>query len=339
MDTAATPTPALALRQWLLGAWASQALSVMARLNLADHLVPGSCSCATLAERTGTHAPSLGRVLRALVSVGVLTEDAAGCFALTPMGELLRADVPGSLHAYACMISDDWSWRAAGDMLHTVQTGQPALHHLFGLSLFEYLTQHPDEAARWNAAMAGRSAQEHAALLATYDFSGCATVVDVGGGSGAFLAALLGAYPALRGVLFDLPTVVEAARPALAQAGVLHRCALVGGDFFGTIPAGGSLYLLKRVLHDWTDAHAIALLRRCRAALRPTSRLLVIEGLVSPDSGGLLDKLLDLRLLVNFEGRGRTEAEQRALLTAAGFEVTRVLPTAAGISVLESVPC
>ncbi len=278
-------------------------------------------------------------MLRALAGLGLFAEEGEGRFRLTALGEPLRAGVPGSVRGYAVLVGEPMVWRSWGGILHSLRTGQPAFDHAFGAPLFEYLAAHPEEARVFDEAMTGRSAAEIAAVLAAYDFSGAGTVVDVGGGQGALLAAVLEADPRARGVLFDRPHVVAAARARLATAGLVPaRCHLVEGDFFGAVPPGGDLYVLKRIIHDWDDGRARSILRNCRAAVPEAGRLLLVELVVPPGDEPSDAKLLDLLMLVYAGGRERTEAEYRDLLASAGFGLTRVVPTASCVSVVEAVP-
>jgi hypothetical protein len=224
------------------------------------------------------------------------TEDTDGRFALTPLAEGLRTDAPGSLRAYAVMLGEDWHWRAWGELLHSVRIGQSAFEHTFGRDVFGYFGEHPEAARVFNAAMTSRTGQENAAVTAAYDWP-AGMIVDVGGGQGALLAAILARTPGARGVLFDLPHVVAAAGELIEGAGLTARCELVAGDFFERVPAGGDLYLLKRVIHDWDDGRAAAILRCCRAAMgeRGSSRLLVIEHVLPPGNAPSWGKLLDLQ--------------------------------------------
>ena len=336
---AGTEPPERALMRLLSGAWVAQAIFVAAKLGIADLLREGPRSAADLAAAAGAHAPSLHRVLRALAGIGIFAADAQGRFALTPMAEPLRSDAPGSLRAYAVMNGERWVWRSWGEIEHSVRTGRPAFEHVFGAPLFEYYAAHPEAGRVSSDALRALSAADDAAILAAYDFPAGGTVVDVGGGQGSLLAAVLAARPGLRGVLLDRPPVVEMARGRLEAAGVAGRCDLVAGDFFAAVPAGGDVYLLKKVLHDWGDEDARAILARCRAAMPDTGRLLVAEPVVPEGNRPSEAKWLDLLMLVYAGGRERTEAEHRELLASAGFAPGRVLPTASGVSLIEAQPC
>jgi hypothetical protein len=340
---APSPTPAEALAHLLYLFRVSRVAQVAAKLDLADLLRDGPRAPADLVAATGTDADALRRLLRALAGFGVFAEDGAGRFGLTPLAEPLCSDAPGgSLRDFAILLGEPESWRAWGALEHSVRTGRPAFEHVFDQPLFDYLAANPGPARLFDAAMASRSAREAAAFVAAYDLSGLTgTVVDVGGGRGTLLAAVLRANPALSGVLFDLPHVAEAAREALAAAGLAARCRIETGDFFERVPAGGEAYLLHKVIHDWDDARAGRILAHCRAAMPPRGggRLLLLEAVVPPGNAPHMAKLLDLSMLVWPGGRERDEAEYRALLAAAGFALARVVPTASpAVSVVEAVP-
>jgi hypothetical protein len=322
----------------IFGKWVSQALSVVARFRVADHLAGGPKTAAELARLTDTKPGPLYRVLRALGGVGVLAEDADGRFALTPVGEYLRSDVPGSLRPIAIYCCDPWSWQAWGGLAESVRTGETAFNRVLGCGPWEYLKDHPDEAATFNEGMIGFSQQMAGPVTKAYDFSQFHTVVDVGGGHGALLTAILKANPNVRGVVYDLPQVVEGAGPALRAAGLADRCRAMGGDFFQEVPSGGDAYLMKHIIHDWNDAKATEILRNCRKAMKSTAKLLLAEIVIPPAGVPSPGKLLDLEMLVICDGKERTEAEYRALLAGAGFRLTRVIPTEAPVSIIEGEP-
>src|SRR5215467_160263 len=336
MSTDATPS-ALALLQQALGFWISRAICVVARLGIADLLKDGPLDTATLAAAAGVHGPSLYRVLRTLASVGIFAEGADGCFGLTSQAEPLRRDAPDSIRDYILLVGEAWYSGPADYLLHSVQTGRPAFERVHGADFFTFLARDPAAAAVFDAAMTSRSAQENAAIATACDFSGLGTLIDVGGGHGSCLAAILRANLGLRGVLFDRPQVVTEARPQLEAAGLGERCAVVAGDFFVSLPAGGDAYMLKRVLHDWDDERAGAILRHCHRAMPAHGRLLVIELVLPPGNAPSLGKLFDLLMLVDLGGRERTEADFRTLLAGAGFELTAITPTPSLVSVVEGV--
>ncbi len=332
-----TVPPPATLLQMMTSYWVSQALYVAAKLGVADLLADQPQAVEDLAAATQTDALSLKRVLRALASVGVFTEARPGTFALTPLAALLRTGTPGSMRALAIMYAEE-QYRAWGDLLHSVRTGQPAFEQQFGTSYFAYLAQHPQAGQVFNEAMTGWTTQLVGAVIDTYDFSPFTTIVDVGGSYGTLLAAILRSNPAARGVLFDQPHVVAAAAEQLARAGVAERCTTVGGDFFVDVPAHADAYLLAQILHDWNDERSVAILQQCRRAMPAHGKLLVIELVLPPGEEPFVGKWLDLHMLVMVGARERTSAEYEALFQAAGLELVRVVPTPAGPSVVEAVP-
>jgi len=268
----------------------------------------------------------------------VFTEMHDGRFALTPMAEALRSDVPGSLHPMVLFNAGPMMWRSWGSLVHAVQTGEPAFDHAHGVDLFEYFRSHPDEWAIFNQLMMNQTAPVTRAVAAAYDFSPCRTIVDVGGGGGALALGLLEAYPHLRGIVFDQPAIAAGARQAIESAGLTDRCEAVGGDFFAAVPEGGDTYLAKYILHDWDDERCVAILRACRRAVPKDGRLLVIELMIPPGEAPSYAKSQDVNMLVGLTGRERTEAEYRALFEAAGFTLTRTIPAHGELHVIEGLP-
>lgn len=320
------------------GAWVSQAIAVAAKLRLADLMTDGSRSVDELARETATHSPSLYRLLRALASVGVFAEDEQGQFGLTPLAAGLRSDVSGSVRALCEMRGEPWYWGAWGELLYSVRTGETAFNQVHGKGLFTFLEQDPAALSLFAQAMGSLSGTEIAAILAAYDFSPASTVIDVGGGHGVLLAAILQANPGVRGILFDRPAAVARARGVLESAGIAGRCEVFGGSFFDAVPEGGDIYILKSVIHDWEDDRAAAILRSCRRAMDVDARLLLIERVIPPGNTPALGKWMDLNMLVAAGGRERTEVEYRSLCANAGFELTRLVPTAVEVSLIEAAP-
>jgi O-methyltransferase domain len=319
----------------------SQALYVAATLGVADHLADGPATPESLAAATATHAPSLRRVLRLLASAGVFAERDDGRFELTPVGSFLRSG-PGSARAAAQLFGGPMVWSAWGDLLKTVRTGEPAFHRVFQTDSFGYFDAHPDEAAVFDEAMSSFTAMVSVAVAAVYDFSGMRALIDVGGSDGTLLAGILRQSPHLRGTVFDLPRLAERARRRIAEASLGERFDFVSGDFFESVPAGYDAYLLKHVIHDWNDADALRILARCRQAMGPTAKLLIVEGVYPPriddsdESRGAAAN--DVNMLVCTGGRQRSEAEFRALYAAAGLRLTRLVPTLAMSRVIEGEP-
>lgn len=330
------PLPEVML-QMITGAWVAQAVYVAAKLGLADRLVDGPRRTEDLAVATGSHPPSLARLLRALASVGVFTEIAPATFALTPLADLLRSDTPDSLRALA-IVDNEELYQAWGDLLGSIRTGQPAFERHFGMPVFAYFAAHPEVDRVFNEAMTSYTGRLAEAVPAVYDFSAFRTIVDVGGSYGTLLAAILQCTPGARGVLFDQPHVIAAAEAHLAAVGVTERCTTVGGDFFTAVPAGGDAYLLSQVLHDWDDERAATILRQCRRVMPAHGKLLIVEIVIPPGDAPSFGKWLDLHMLAIPGGRERTAEEYATLLNDAGFAFTRAVPTLPGPSVVEAVP-
>ena len=330
-----TNSPDPQLLQMLMGFRITQLLHVAATLGVADALAKGEKSAVELAADFSCDAESLYRLLRALANVGVLAESSGQRFELTALGDGLRSDETNSLRPIAMLYGQPWLWNAYGELLHSVRTGEPALEHTHGQRLFEYLDAHGPAADSFNAAMTSFSAQETAAILNAYDFSSATHLVDVGGGHGRLLAAVLDAHPRLRGTLFDLPQVVGGANE-LRRFGT--RCAIEGGDFFTALPGAGDVYLLKSVVHNWPDGKASQILQRCREAMGREGRLLLIERVVGEPAEASEAKLFDINMLVVLGGRERTRSEYAALLERAGFQLTRVAPSQSPLSVIVAQP-
>jgi ubiquinone/menaquinone biosynthesis C-methylase UbiE len=325
-------SPAAVMLRLLTGSWVTQSLHVAAALGIADRLAEGPANSAELAAAAGTHEPSLRRLLRYLAGLGVLEGDDAEGFRLTAVGELLRADIPGSVRDRA-LTYGTWNYQAFGELLHTIRTGQPGFEHVFGTHPYDHLTRHPETARSFDRQMQMMT-EFFAGIPAAYDFSDVGTVVDVAGGSGTLLATVLTAAPHARGILFDADHVVEAARDGLAECGVLDRCELVGGDFLDSVPSGGDVYTLSRILHNWDDERCQDLLANCRAAMRPGATLLIVEHVV-PETDPPVSLLgLDLNMLTLFGGCERTATEFRILLDKAGFDLTGQHPLSLDHAVL-----
>jgi len=334
--TGENPSPP-ALFEMATAYWLSQAIYVAAKLGIADLLRDGPQSCVALATSTGSDAPSLFRLMRALSSVGVFAHLGRGRFALSRLAEPLQTDVHGSLRAMVITIGEI-HYQACGSLLHSVQTGSPAFNSVFGTSLFDYLQQNVDAADTFNQGMANVSSMLAYAVLMAYDFAGISSIVDVGGGQGNLLEKILQFTPDITGTVFDTASTIERAKQGLGNDTRSRCCSYVIGDFFSSVPQGADAYLLCGVIHDWDDRRAIRILRNCRRAMARTGRLLIID-MVVPDTDAMsFSKLLDLNMLAMTGGRERTKAEFHALLDAAGYELTRIIPTVAPQSVLEAVP-
>jgi hypothetical protein len=330
--------PQVAFMQMINGYWVSQAIYVAAKLGIADQLKDGPKHCEALAARTGAHTRSLYRLLRGLASLGIFTETEPNCFALTPSAQFLRSDTPESLQAVALMSGEE-HYRAWGDLLHSVKTGENAFEQVYGMPIFPYYAQHPESAQIFDRAMTGYSSTETEAVVASYDFSAIRTLVDVAGGHGSLLISILQANPHLQGILFDQAMVIEGAPPLIQAGGVADRCDVAAGDFFESVPKGGDAYILKHIVHDWGDEQAIAILKCCREVIPNTGKLLIVEQVIPPGNEPFMGKFLDLNMLVMCPGGcERTEAEYRTLLAQAGFQLTQIIPTQTFASVIEGRP-
>jgi len=316
----------------------STALSLAAELGVADLLVDGPRSSKELAQATTTHPRALYRVLRLLSMLGVFTEVQPDQFDLTPIGQLLQSKRPDSMRSWVRMINSKAWLHTYAEASYSLQTGEPAFKRAVGAELFEYLTAHPDEGAIFNEAMDDITRTDTAAILEAYDFSGIDKLVDLGGGQGGLITAILQTYPDMSGVLFDQPQVAEAARPAITESGLAQRCDIVGGDFFSSVPTEGDAYLLKWIIHDWRYDQASTILQNCHDVMKQTARLLVIETVIPEGDAFNPGKLVDFAMLTGLGGQERTEAEYAHLLNEAGFHLNKVVPTSSPMSVIEAIP-
>jgi hypothetical protein len=322
------------------GYLSTQLLYVAARLRLADLLRGGPRSSAELAASTGTRPETLHRVLRGLVVDGALDEDADGRFRVTDAGRLLESDRPDSMWG-AVMARGELYYQAAGALLETVRHGGAAFHHAHGVDFFDALAARPGGGAAFHSSMTARSQQETAEIVRVYDFSLFKHVVDVGGGRGLLVSAILKMYPRVRATLFDRPEALADVPIVLDTAGVGSRCTVAPGDFFSGVPAGGDLYVLSRVLHDWEDDAAIRILKSCRQAMSDTAVLLIAETVLplrARDKPAAIR--MDLHMLTLLNGKERTLGEFEQVLRQSGFYLKRVVPLEerAGITLLEALP-
>ncbi|MEE8400971.1 MAG: methyltransferase [Candidatus Hydrothermarchaeaceae archaeon] len=258
-------------------------------------------------------------------------------FTLTPLAELLRSDEPDSLHSMAIMHGEDWEWKTWGDIIHSVKTGESAFDRVFGQDLFSYLESNSEAASIYDKSMRGVASQISGAVTAAYNFSGIHKLVDVGGGDGTFLTAILNANPTMQGIVYERPQVIERTREVIKAAKLESRCECTKGDFFQSVPGGGDAYIPMRIIHDWDDEHATNILKNIHSAMTENSKLLIVEMVIPSGNQPFFGKLLDIEMLVLGGGKERTEAEYRALLKAAGFKLTKIVPTESPMSVIEGV--
>lgn len=331
--------PERALLRMAQGYQLSQALFVAAKLGVADILADGALPVGPLAEAVGAREAELRRVLRALIAAGVFVELADGRIDLNDAGRALQASAPAKTRDVVINFGEEM-YRAFGDLLHSVRTGETAFEMVYGQPLFEYYGSHPEAEASGSARMTARSLPVTSELARSEMLGAVSTITDVGGGVGTVVAALLQQHAHLRGVVYERPTVVPLARAYLAEQGVADRCDVVAGDFFESVPHGSDVYLLKSVLHDWDDQRCLTVLGNCRAVMQPTSRVAIVEFVLpdrmSADPAGLPAALLDLIMLAYAGGRERTESEFRDLLRQAGLRLERVTALDAGPSILEA---
>ena len=337
-STSQAMPPHAELIQMGTASWVSGVVYAAAKLGLADELATGPKSAAELADAMHMHAPSLHRLMRALASLGILTESDGQRFALTHLGEALKTDAPGSARATLIAFGGEWFSRGWSEIMYSLETGKTGFEKAFGMPVFEYLAQHPEEASYFSAAMVGFHGAEPPAVAEAYDFSAFDVVVDVGGATGNMLAAILSDHAGPRGVLFDRPHVVGDASALLKARGVEQRVTIEPGDFFETVPAGGDAYLLSHIIHDWNEDQCLTILGHCRKVIKPDGRLLIVETVLPTGDTPHPGKVLDIVMLVIPGGQERTEAEYASLLGKAGFRLSRVVPTASAVSVVEAVP-
>jgi hypothetical protein len=328
--------PEVALLQLGTGYWVSQSLYVAARLGVADLLKDGPAGVEDLARATGTQPAPLFRLMRVLASVGVFAEEGERRYKLTPLSEQLLSG-PKSMRPMLIHLGEAPSWRAWGELLHSVETGKTAFPHANGAEVFPFYAAHPESAEPFNEAMTAYSNVVTAAVVGAYDFSPFHKIVDVGGGHGHLLASILKAAPEASGVIFDLPAVVEGARARVEAEGLAGRCEVSGGDFFESVPEGGDAYVLKTIIHDWDEERALSILRNVHRAMKDEGKLLLVETVIEDGDGPPFSKLSDLHMMVMTGGQERTEAEYATLYERAGFRLTRVVRTESLMGVVEGV--
>jgi hypothetical protein len=339
--SAPAPVPALPphaqVVQMIGGHVVTRALYAFAELGIADLLTDGPRSAVEIAPAAGAQAAPLYRLLRMVAGLGFLVEDADQRFALTPLGDAMRSDAPGHARSMTRLIAGPLGWSVLGEFLHSVKTGEAGSEKALGQPIFEYLASAPQEATWFNEMMIAFHGTEPAAVAAAYDFSGLGTIVDVGGGTGNLLTTILLANPNLRGQLHDMPHVAAEARTLIASRGLSDRCAVSEGSFFDDVPAGGDAYLLSHIIHDWDEASCLKIFTACRRVMKPGARLLVVEMVIPAGNEFHPSKLSDMIMLAFTPGGcERTAQEYAALFAKAGFALTRVVPTASPVSVVEA---
>jgi SAM-dependent methyltransferase len=331
------------LQQLIFGFFPSAVLSVAARLRIPDLVAAGPKSSDELAVETATHPPSLYRLLRALAYLGILAETEPGRFGLTDLGALLRSDVPDSMWATTQLFCGEGVWRSWGDLMAGVQTGKPSFERGIGLDPFAEFAENVEASKNFNQAMSEGTRREAPGIIESYDFEQFRTLVDVGGGDGTLLAAIVAATPGLQGILFDTAAGAAEAQGRRGAAGVDDRCQIVEGDFFESVPDGADAYIMKSVIHDWDDDRCVTILENCRRAMTNGGKVLIVEPVlppvVKPSFARLGVVMSDLNMLLNTGGRERTEDEFASILRSADLQLTNVfrVPKPSTMSVIESV--
>jgi hypothetical protein len=333
---AGDPPPEAQIAEILLSQLAPRLVHLAAALKLPSHLAQGPKTAEELAPMTATHAPALYRVMRSLAGLGFFAEDAERRFALRPLGAALKSGTPS--HATALVLGGEIATRSFDQLLYSVQTGATGFERSFGMPLFDWLTANPMQASLFNDTMVGIHGLEPAAVASAYDFSDFQTIADVGGSTGNLLATILSKHPAPRGILFDLPHVVRDAPALVQQRGLKDRIRIEAGNFFESVPAGADVYILSHIIHDWSREQCLIILGHCRRAMNSGGRLLLAEMVLPDGDEPHPGKLLDMVMLTATGGEERTASQYGALLDEAEFRMTRVVPTASLVSIVEAAP-
>jgi O-methyltransferase domain/Dimerisation domain len=331
------PPAHVQLIQMATGAWVARTLHAAATLGLADQLAGGPKSATELARPMRVHAPSLHRLMRTLASLGILAENTERRYALTTLGAALKTNAPGAARSTMLALGSPWAQSAWDHLVYCVQTGKTGFEKAQGMPLFDYLARHPEDASLFNETIVGFHGQEPPAIATAYDFSTFNTIVDIGGGTGNLLAAILSRYVGLRGVLFDLPHVLAEAPALLRAKGVSDRVTIEAGDFFKSVPAGGDAYVLSHIIHDWDEDQCLTILAHIRKVMNSAGRLLIAEMVLPAGDEPHPGKMLDMAMLVWPGGQERTLVEYDHLLSKAGFHLTRVVPTNSAVNIVEAV--
>lgn len=329
-----TPPPARVM-QMITGHWVSQLVGTLCRLGIPDALASGALASTDVAARCGSHPDATYRLLRAATGLGLLMEVRPESFQLTPIGDLLRGDAPGSLRDFAIAETDQGHWMAWGSLAESVKTGERAAPKALGKEIFEWYEEHPAEAAVFGGAMANLAAMVSGEVASACDFSGVRTIVDIGGSHGALLAAVLHKHAGPTGIVFDLPNVAHRARESLEKAGLAGRAEAIGGDFFADVPAGDA-YLLKQILHDWNDGQCEVILGNCARRLAQDGRIYIVEMVIPDDNAPSFAAMMDLNMMVMLPGRERALKEYQALLERSGLRIERVIPTHSPFQIIEA---
>jgi hypothetical protein len=323
--------------QLLTGAHITGAIACLAQMGIPDLVEGGPKSAEELATQIGAQPQALYRLMRATASVGVLSEGPDGKFSETPMSAVLRSNGNPSLRAFAILGGREWHGRGWSELEYCVRTGKQALDKIYGMPVFEYFRQHAEEWKIFNDAMTALSMIHGPRVAAAYSFERINSIVDVAGGHGLLLATILGRNPHMRGTLYDMPHVVEGAKDGPLKP-LMERCTLASGDMFSSVPTGADAYIMKHIIHDWPDDLCVKILKACRKGVNAGGKLLVVDSVIQPGNDFSPGKFLDLQMLIFPGGCERTEKQFRDLFAAAGWQLSRIVPTAASESIVEGVP-
>jgi hypothetical protein len=324
------------MSQMIFGCVLTKAIHVAAKLNIADLLAAhGPMNCSELAAKSGAHEESLFRLMRALASLGVFSKDSNEKFSLTPMAECLKDDSPESVKSMALAIGAVF-YKAYDELLFSVQTGDGGFKKALGVPVFEYLGNNPELGKIFDRMMTDIHGGETEPMVNMYDFSVFNTIVDVGGGNGEVISAVLNKNPGVKGILFDLPDVINRSSGSISARGLGDRCKVDAGNFFESVSKGGDAYIMRHILHDWSDADAVTILSNCRKSMNPGGKVLVVEAVIQDGNEPSPFKLLDLSMLL-VGGKERTNKQFGDIFSRAGLKLNRIVPFQHDLSVVEGV--
>lgn len=340
-DIQGQPVPSIAVLEMFQGMWLARSIYVATKLGIPDLLRDSPRSTVDLAAVTKTHEPSLYRLLRGLASVGIFSEVEQRQFAQTPFSRVLYPDAPDSIYHWILALGDTWQWEPWVNLEHSIQTGETAFSRYHGVSIWGYFNKHPEAEKNFGLGMTDFSQIVNEPVTLAYDFSASSTLVDIGGGHGSFLTGILKQCPEMKGILFERPAVIEEAKKHIGED-LKERCTLIGGDFFEEVPEGIDVYIIKQCLHNWGDEHGIKLLRACRKAMRPDSKILIVDRVLVSDREhdpfNTLNKYWDIIMLAIAGGKERTKDEFARIYEASGIKLTRIIPTHTPLSIVEGIP-
>ncbi|MCY9515888.1 methyltransferase [Paenibacillus apiarius] len=326
------------LLRMFAGSLISQTVYAVTELRIPDLLAEGPRTCQELAALTQTEASMLYRTMRFLCDEDIFRETEEQTFELGPLGPLLRSDMPDSLYAHALMYGQPWHSQPAGHFLESLTKGISAFEVKYGTNVFSYLAKHPEAELIFQNSMTAYSRSIIPSILSAYDFSPFDTVVDIGGGHGILMEQLLTSCTQAKGIVFDQPAVIEGTTQFMKQSGLEERCVCVGGNFFEAVPEGGDAYMMKHIIHDWSDEESVSILSNCRSVMKKDGKLLLFEIVLGSGNEAHFGKLLDMEMLAMSTGKERTQAEYERLFQQSGFRLNRIVPTSTHVSIIEGVP-